>query len=97
MTVAIRVTPKAASQRIGEVVADARGRVAVKVAVTAAPEGGKANRAVIALLSRAWGVPKSAFSVQSGHTGRDKVLRIEGDTATLERKITETLRMPHHA
>lgn len=95
--VAIRVTPKAGRQKIEGMTADASGRPAIKIAVTAAPENGKANKAVIALSSRAWNIPKGTISIQSGETHRNKILRIAGDTAALKRKIEETVGTPHHA
>lgn len=95
--VAIRVTPKAGRQGIDGIIADAAGRPVVKISVTATPEDGKANKAVIALLSRVWNIPKSAISVQSGQKSRNKILRITGDTPTLELRIEKTLGTPHHA
>jgi len=49
---------------------------ALKAAVTAAPEAGKANKALVALLAKCFGVPKSAVEVVAGHTSRDKRVRI---------------------
>jgi uncharacterized protein YggU (UPF0235/DUF167 family) len=46
------------------------------VRVTATPEAGKANAAVLALLAKALGVPKSALSIVRGETGRDKRVRL---------------------
>jgi uncharacterized protein YggU (UPF0235/DUF167 family) len=46
--------------------------------VAAPPVDGAANKALIALLSGALNIPKSALSFQSGETGRDKCLRVEG-------------------
>ena len=40
------------------------------------PEGGKANAAVLKLLSKALGVPKSRLRIVQGETGRDKVVEI---------------------
>jgi uncharacterized protein (TIGR00251 family) len=51
---------------------------ALKVSVTAAPEKGKANAAVIALLSEKLGVPKSAIEIVRGETSRVKTVRIRG-------------------
>lgn len=67
---AIRVTPNAGADAI--ILADG----AVQVRVTATPEAGKANAAVIALLARALGVPKSALAIVRGQTGRDKLVRL---------------------
>ena len=50
----------------------------VRVRVTAAPEGGKANKAVIALMSDVLDMPKSNIVLVKGHTARDKTLVIEG-------------------
>ena len=48
--------------------------------VTAAPEGGKANAAVVALLARQLKVARGRVRVVRGHKGRDKRVRIEGIT-----------------
>ena len=49
---------------------------ALRVHVTTAPENGKANAAVRALLAKALGVPKSRLSLVRGRTARDKVFEI---------------------
>lgn len=67
---AIRVTPNAGADAV--MLVDG----AVQVRVTATPEAGKANAAVLALLARALGVPKSALAIVRGETGRDKLVRI---------------------
>ena len=74
-TLAIRVKPRAAR----DVVAAERGRVVVQVKAPAVE--GRANRAVIAVIAEALGVPKSAVSIARGQRGRDKVLRIAGLSA----------------
>lgn len=50
----------------------------LKCAVTAAPEKGKANEALIKLLAQNLPVPKSSIRVVSGETNRLKTLEIEG-------------------
>lgn len=72
----VRVTPKASAERIGAVVADETGEGWLQVAVTAVPEGGKANKAVIALLAKRWKLPKSTLEVVRGSTDRRKVVAI---------------------
>jgi uncharacterized protein YggU (UPF0235/DUF167 family) len=54
----------------------------VTVYVTAPPEGGRANKAVVALLADRLGVAKSSISIVRGHRGRDKLLRIDGLNTT---------------
>ena len=71
-TLAVRVTPKAARNRI------ARDGDALKVWVTTVPEDGKANAAVQKLLAKALGLPKSRLTLIGGATARDKVFRIDG-------------------
>jgi uncharacterized protein YggU (UPF0235/DUF167 family) len=62
----------------------------LRVAVTEAPEKGKANKAIAAVLSKALGVPKSSLELVSGATSAQKrFLVLGGDAdqlrATLER------------
>jgi len=73
----LRVSPGASRNAIGAVEADAAGTAYLKVSVTAAAEGGKANAAVIKLLSKAWRLPKGAFSIAAGRKDRRKVLIID--------------------
>jgi len=46
---------------------------ALKIAVAAPPERGKANRAVVKLLAETLGLPASAVRITSGETSQDKV------------------------
>ena len=81
----IKVTPKASADRIQ---GWAEGGV-LKVSVTAVPEDGKANKAVIALLAKRLKLPKSALIIASGETSRRKTLLIDGDSALLAQLSTE--------
>ena len=49
-----------------------------KVRVSAAPERGRANDAVVGLLAECLGVPRASLSVVSGQTSRDKVVELRG-------------------
>ena len=75
MDLQIRVVPKAKRNSI-EIGDDGL----FKVRVIAAPERGKANDAVIALLSKLIGVPKRDIQIVRGHTARNKSVRVEGAT-----------------
>ena len=57
---------------------DLFGERTLKVQVTVVPEKGKANKALIAMLSKAWKVPKSAITIKRGDKSRTKILEIEG-------------------
>jgi uncharacterized protein YggU (UPF0235/DUF167 family) len=70
--IAVRVTPKASRNAL-----DAT-QTPMRVYVTVVPEAGKANAAVLKLLAKALGVPKSALTLVRGETSRDKLFRIEG-------------------
>lgn len=50
----------------------------IKVRVTAPPEKGKANEAIVRLLAEKLGLKKSAIKVISGETSRDKRILIQG-------------------
>jgi uncharacterized protein (TIGR00251 family) len=49
---------------------------ALRVRVTAAPEAGEANRAVIELLADAFDVPLSSVELVRGGASRDKLFRV---------------------
>lgn len=74
----VRATPNASRDAVEGAEADADGRPYLRVRVRAVPEKGKANKAVAALLAKAWGVPKSSVSVVKGETDRVKTLQITG-------------------
>jgi uncharacterized protein len=62
---------------------------ALKLAVTAPPEGGRANEAVIELLARALSIGARDLSVKRGRTSRAKVIEVEGLTAVEIRRRIE--------
>lgn len=69
---ALRVTPNAGAEALSIEDGQLRARV------TAVPEDGRANKAVVALVARALGVAPARVELVRGATARDKVLRIEG-------------------
>ena len=81
--VALKVVPKAARAGIAGVESDATDRAALKVKVTEAPEGGKANAAVIKLLAKAWKLPKGALRIAAGAKNRRKTLLVAGEPDAL--------------
>jgi len=54
----------------------------LKVRVSAPPEKGKANAAVIKLLAKELQVPASAFSISSGKASQQKTIEITGVSTT---------------
>lgn len=61
---------------------------ALKIAVTAPPEKGRANAGVLKQLSEFLDIPVSSMSIVRGETGRRKRVRVDGLT---ERAIRERL------
>ena len=81
--VRIRLTPRASTNRIVGIMAEAEGGAALKIMVTAVAEGGKANAALLALLAREWRLPKRDFAIVAGVTDRRKLLHVAGDATQL--------------
>ena len=67
--VTVRVTPGASRNEISE----RDGTLVVRV--TAPPVEGKANKAVIRLLAKHFGVPPSQMEIVRGQNSREKVVR----------------------
>lgn len=73
----VRLTPGAASDRIDGWDVDAEGRPVLKVRVRARPVEGEANTALVKLIAKTLGVPKSAVRLQRGGQSRTKMLEID--------------------
>ncbi len=87
MRLEVRVSPKASRNAI-----TGFHGTALKVAVTAAPERGKANVAVEELLAVALGLPRGAVQVAAGHASRNKQLEIKGlDEAGVRERLRTIL------
>lgn len=80
----VRVTPKASRNEITGLYRGASGAVSLGVKVTAAPDKGQANAAVIKVLAKAMGVSKSTFHLVKGQTDRNKTFEITGPTQLIE-------------
>ncbi|MDJ0946393.1 MAG: DUF167 family protein [Kiloniellales bacterium] len=79
--VAVHLQPGARREALGGPVELADGAVLIKAWVTAPPEGGKANARLLALLAKAWKLPKSDLEVASGAKERRKSILVRGDPA----------------
>ncbi len=87
LRLSVRLTPNGGRDCIDGIESDAEGDTFLKARVCAVPENGKANKALVALLSKKLRVAKSAISFISGETARKKILRIEGDPEDLSEKL----------
>ena len=91
---AVRVHPGAS----GEGLTGRLGDGTLKLAVTAAPEAGRANRAVTDLLATLLGVRRSQVTVVRGPGSRAKVVEVEGlDEDEMNRRIDEALKRRERA
>jgi uncharacterized protein (TIGR00251 family) len=87
MLLAVRVTPKASRDEITGLHAATDGAMSLAVKVTAPPDKGKANKAVIEVLAKASRLPKTAFTIVSGETDRNKTVLVTGNCAAIEALI----------
>lgn len=66
----VRVVPGAKVERL------AIENSTLKIWIRTAPEDGKANKAIVALLAKTLKLPKAAVMIVSGHTSRNKRVQI---------------------
>ena len=87
LVIAIRLRPGASANRIdgGQAMADGGQRLCLRV--TAVPEKGKANQAMIKLLAKAWHVPRGGLTVVAGAKQRNKSLLLQGGGAAELEKL----------
>ena len=84
---AVRLTPNGGRDAVDGIEADANGDTRLKIRVSAVPEKGKANKAMIAALAKMLGVSKSSVELLSGDTARQKILRIDGDPEDIIQRL----------
>ena len=75
---AVRVTPRGGRDAVEGWTHDADGRPLLRVRVAAAASDGQANAAVIALLAKMLGRPRSSVRLTAGAGARVKRFDIEG-------------------
>ncbi|MDA5192641.1 DUF167 domain-containing protein [Govanella unica] len=91
LMLAVRVTPKSSRDGIDGIVEDADGKLWLKIRLTAAPEDGKANQALLRLLARMFRIPKSSLDILSGESARSKRVLLRGDGNQLAAVVAATL------
>ena len=82
---AVRLTPKGGRDAIDGWRTNANGKKMLAARVSAAPEDGKANEALVKLIARTLHVGKSKVRIVTGATSRLKIVEVEGgeDLASL--------------
>jgi hypothetical protein len=86
--IAVRLTPRGGRNALEGFAEDEAGRPLLKARVAAPPVEGEANAALVRLLAKALGLPRSAVRLASGETARVKVMEIDGlDEAEVRRRL----------
>jgi uncharacterized protein YggU (UPF0235/DUF167 family) len=86
VTVELRVQPR------GRRTALERAGGTLKATVTAPPEAGRANDAVIALLAERWRLPRSSFGIVKGASNRMKTVSVAGEPGALADRIVKWMK-----
>jgi len=87
----VRLTPKAGRDALGGIREIEPGEPLLMARVAAPPLEGQANAALIKLVAKAVGVPKSAVVIAAGATSRIKELEITGAPDRLEAALTRLI------
>ena len=82
--ITVHVTPRSGRDELVGLRADANGDMVVQVKVKAAPEGGKANTSVCAVIAKALGVSKRDVEVYRGGTARTKLVSVDCSQPALD-------------
>ena len=87
-TFAVKVQPRARKNAITGAVGEA-----LKLALTAPPVEGRANDACIRFLAELLNLPRGSVTILSGHSSRNKVIRVAGRTAAeVEQRFRAAIR-----
>ena len=83
----VRLTPRGGRDALGGVQRDQAGRAQLLARVASPPLKGASNAALVRLVAKALGVPKSAVAITAGQSARFKTLAIAGNPAALEQAL----------
>ena len=85
--VVVRLTPRARQNRLDGIARLADGTQVLQASVSAPPEEGRANEALLQLLAREWHVPRRDLVLVGGLKSRRKLVRVAGDARTLMARL----------
>ena len=91
LSVELRVTPGAKADRVEGVERDADGAAVLRVRLKAPPAEGQANRALVRLLAKRWGLAKSDVTLAAGASARRKRLHLAGEPEALAARLAREL------
>jgi len=81
-SLSIRIQPRASKNEI--VTMESGG---LKIRLTAPPIDGAANEALVKFLAHTLSIPKSHVEIVSGHTSREKIVRVSGISDAEVRRV----------
>ena len=87
----VRATPRGGRDEVSGLVLDAAGEVWLAVRVTPPAQGGKANEAVLRLLARTLGVPRSRLELTAGISARSKRIAVDAPHEQIETSLRRLL------
>ena len=88
----VHLSPNASRTGIDRTDNVASGRARIRATVTAPPEKGKANKALISLLAKKLRLPKSSIQIIAGQQSRDKTVFFSGAPNRLQPLLEDLLK-----
>lgn len=93
---AVRLTPRAKRDEMGEIGVDPDGMPVFSIRVAAPPVDGAANKALVAFLAKSLGMAKSRIAILSGETARRKLLFLSGEPDDLIARLRNAAKPKPH-
>jgi uncharacterized protein YggU (UPF0235/DUF167 family) len=87
----VRLTPRASADRIDGIISNADGPPTLKVSVAAPPAEGRANDALLQLLTREWRLPRRDLAFAAGTKSRNKTVHVAGEPTALLARLEPLL------
>ena len=91
LALSVRLTPRGGRDALDGVETLADGKAVLKIRVRAAPSEGEANAALIALLAKLLGEPRSRISLTAGASSRVKTVLVLGQAKALMTRLEALL------
>ncbi|MDD3288938.1 MAG: DUF167 domain-containing protein [Alphaproteobacteria bacterium] len=88
---AVKAKPGSSRSRAPKIVELEDSKHALEIAVSAVPEDGKANKAIIKTISEGLGIRKSDIEIKIGAGGRLKIIELSGSPDEICGKISAWL------
>ena len=87
----VRLTPRGGRDGLDGVEIDAAGRAMLRARVSAPPEDGAANDALLRLLAKSLDMPRRALTLEAGATQRVKRIAVAGAPAEIVARLARAL------